>query len=227
MKHKREYFEWDKYTWCRSLNLWDKGLNKVVPKYGLEIGARTGSLSELLICHYGLRMVASDQNTMTDEMKEKLKKWSDCDMLTYSEEDAKKLKFLDNTFDLVVFKSVMGTVGAFGHDNDQEKMMIEIFRVLKNGGILLFAENLNGNLLHKYFRKKYSPWAYYWNYPDLYRFKSMLHNFSEIKYCTSGVFAAFVKDRYLIKSCVSDIDYLFEKCIPENWRYLIYGYAIK
>lgn len=63
------------------------------------------------------------------------------DKISYLNVNAAQMDFCGQ-FDLVIFKSVMGSIGQSGKAEEQARAMACIYRALKPGGVLLFAENL-------------------------------------------------------------------------------------
>ncbi len=74
-------------------------------------------------------------------------------LISYVAADATNLPFADRRFDVVAFKSILGTIGRNDQRDSTGKAISEIYRVLKPGGILLFAENLTGTALHRLLSK--------------------------------------------------------------------------
>ena len=128
-----------------------------------------------------------------------------------------------NSFDIVVFKSV---IGALGSPEKQAKAISEIHRILKPGGVLLFAENLKGSWFHGLLRKLFVTWASYWYYPSISEMKSYLSIFKSIKYRSTGLLSCFIRNEGL-RQYTSKLDAILEKLLSKDFRYIIYGAAIK
>ena len=147
--------------------------------------------------------------------------------IKYQAIDCTKMLFKENTFDVVVFKSV---IGALGSEEKQRLAIQEILRILKPGGVLLFAENLNSSFLHTYLRRKFVPWSFRqqnrWRYLKLNEMYLFLNKYSFVKLNTTGFFANLVGNNF-IKNFISYFDYVFEKLLPKKLRYIVYGVAIK
>jgi ubiquinone/menaquinone biosynthesis C-methylase UbiE len=147
--------------------------------------------------------------------------------IQYESIDCTKLLYKENFFDVVIFKSV---IGALGSEEKQRLAIQEILRVLKPGGVLLFAENLNSSFLHTYLRRKFVPWSFReqnrWRYLKLNEMYLFLNKYNFVELNTTGFFANLVGNN-LIKNIISYFDYVFEKLLPKKLRYIVYGAAIK
>ena len=123
----------------------------------------------------------------------------------------------------VLFKSVIGGLGSV------EKQMLafqEIQRVLKPGGVLLFAENLKSSALHMYLRRKFVDWSKYWRYPELNDIYIYTKEYNHIELNTTGFFANLISNHF-IRFIFSYFDFVFEKILPKKIRYIVYGAATK
>lgn len=98
----------------------------------LEIGCGTGIFTEK-ICRTKAKIIAIDISPeLLEKAKEKINasKFMDVDFKVMNVE---KMDFFDNEFDCVVGSSIL-------HHLNLEKSILEIKRVLKNGGKIAFAE---------------------------------------------------------------------------------------
>ena len=227
LENKKIYFEWDTISWSRALNIWDKYLESNRGKYVLEVGSRHGGLSLMLAKEYGMEVVCSDLSNPETSALLLHKKYITNHKIKYEAVDCVNMSFEDNTFDVVIFKSV---VGALGSRDKQLLAFNEMFRVLKPGGVLLFAENLNSSFLHMYLRRKFVPWSSSWRYLKLNEIHSFLKNYNFVELNTTGFFANLIPSTFsnnFIKKFISYFDYLFEKIVPKKFRYIVYGAAIK
>jgi SAM-dependent methyltransferase len=150
------------------------------------------------------------------------------DLMTYREADAKDLPFDDGIFDFVVFKSVLGVVGAKGQKHFQAKAVREIARVLKPGGRLFFAENLQGSGLHRLARLCFVPWARAWTYLTLRELGDLLREaFATQEIRSTGLTSAFILKPEFLRSGFAMVDSSLLRWAPASWNYVAYGHAVK
>jgi ubiquinone/menaquinone biosynthesis C-methylase UbiE len=222
-----DYFEWDVFTWARSIKCWNHflNLNPLKPNsIALEIGGRRGGLSLYLAHEFAVNTICSDLFNPANLAQKLHLKYSVENLVTYDEQNCLNLSYADCSFDIIIFKSV---IGALGSREAQEKAISEIYRCLKPGGVLLFAENGKSTWLHNFLRKKFNEWsANYWYYPSLYEIKSYLSDFSKIEVHTNGFISIFFRNKYL-KRIAEYLDILLVKITPSKFHYVIYGTAIK
>ena len=217
------YFEWDVISWSRVMKIWDKHLNSKKDGLALEIGGRRGGISLMLAKEYDMNVVCSDLKLPKESAQILHSKHEAKNKIEYKAVDCTEISYPDNTFDVVVFKSVLGALGLF---ENQQLAFNEMFRVLKPGGVLLFAENLEASRLHIYLRKKFNKWSTYWRYFNLDDLPIFLNNFSHSELNTTGFFATFFRFS-LLRVFFSYFDLAFEKLLPKKSRYIVFGAAIK
>jgi ubiquinone/menaquinone biosynthesis C-methylase UbiE len=137
--------------------------------------------------------------------------------------DVLNINFPDSSFDVVACKSMLGGIAK----KDIGKINIatnEIYRVLKKGGSFIFAENIEGSIMHKIIRAYFKSSG--WHYPNLLDFINTLDDFKNISYQTTGFFTILSKNEYY-KSKYFLIDELISKIVPAKSKYIIYGIAEK
>ncbi len=219
-----EYFEWDVSLWGQAMKYWHPLLEKSRGGKALDIGSRRGGLAKMLAIEYNYEVVATDIR-FTEEMKAAVNLLdSSSARIKFEIMDCTSITFADNTFDIVIFKSVLGALGSL---ENQKKAFSEIHRVLKTGGALLYAENLRASIIHRFLRDKFRKhYALAWRYPTLGEFSDHLKNFSAASIYTAGFFTNFFKkEKY--KRIVSVMDKAVIGLIPRTFRYIIYGSALK
>jgi ubiquinone/menaquinone biosynthesis C-methylase UbiE len=219
-----DYFEWDVRLWSQAMKYWEPLLEKSRGGQALEIGSRRGKLASMLAIHYEYNVVATDLKFSDGAIAEIQNKLLPNQHISFEKMDCRSLTFPNNYFDIVVFKSVLGALGTL---EGQVSAFHEIYRVLKPGGALLFAENLKASFIHQYLRKKYrSHYSLNWRYLTIPEFENQLKRFSVHAFSTAGFLTTlFKKEGY--KKIVSIIDRGILFLIPRNCRYIIYGTAVK
>lgn len=224
---RKEAVGWDALTWQRALLFWEQEALPQLPSNacGLEIGAFNG-----LLCAYfaqkGYRMICSDITAISDETRtfhreKNLDRW-----IEYETFNAENIPFPDHSFDFIIFKSVLGAIGRNGRKALQQRSVLEMHRVLKPGGMLLFAENLESTVFHRLARRQFKSWGNSWRYVKRSEMNEFLAVFGRIELRSTGFFAAFVPKPLWLKNLISRID---AACffLPERWHYVCYGFAVK
>lgn len=223
-----DVIEWDYFIWKKSLDYWDsiiKSKNTCLSS-GLELGSRNGGMSLYFAYKYSSKCVCSDLNLPTSKAKFNHSLYQVDHLIKYASINALKIPFPDDHFDFVVFKSILGDVGNNNHFLSQRQAINEIHRVLKPGGFLFFSENAKSSLLHQLSRIIFMPWGNSWRYIKVNEMHLLLNSFSESKINCNGFFSAFLKGPRSIKFIIAQIDNLIN-FIPNSWKYVMYGYAIK
>ena len=121
-----------------------------------------------------------------------------------------------------MFKSILGGIGRIGHQEKNFQVIKQIFKSLKNGGELLFIENMEGSFIHKIIRNKYGAGKNNWFYPSFYNFISYSRIFCKIKYKTFGIINVNTKNKNHRK-LGELINYSLEKILPVKSRYIFAG----
>ena len=141
----------------------------------------------------------------------------------FKQTDVLDINFPDSFFDVVACKSLLGGISK----KETNKLNIatkEIHRVLKNNGSFIFAENIEGSIMHKITRNWFKSSG--WYYPNLKDFIHTLDDFTNVKYHTTGFFTILSKNEN-IKSKFFILDDLIKNIVPEQSKYIIYGIAEK
>lgn len=222
-----DYFEWDVNTWSRAINCWSECI-KLYPiksdSIALEIGGRSGGLSLYLANEFSIKTICSDLFNPDNFAKNFHSKFGVENLITYEEQNCLNLSYADCTFDFIIFKSV---IGALGTCENQKIAISEMYRCLKPGGILLFAENGKSTIVHNLLRKKFNKWsANYWYYPSIDELKFYLNNFSQVKIHSTGFISILFRNKNF-KKIAEYLDVFLIKITPPNYHYVIYGFAIK
>lgn len=222
----QDIIEWDVKNWSTSLDFWLKQSSiNLVNGNGLELGSRNGGLS-LWLALKGCQVVCSDIKGPTEKAKALHESYGISQSIQYHTIDATSIPYDDHSFDVVVFKSMLGGVGAFNNKEAQRKAMKEIYRVLKPHGELFFAENLVASPIHKALRKRFVRWGEGWRYPSIDEMNELLSDFSQVYSITTGFIASFGRNETQ-RSLLSSVDQVFHRLVPDHWKYIMIGVAKK
>ena len=222
-----DYLEWDEYAWSNALYAWDELLRSIETKnfQALELGGRNGGLS-LYLAEKGITTICSDFGGPTTKAKILHEKYQVTNRIEYKDIDATKINYPDNTFDIVIFKSILGVVAANSKIQNLELASQEIYRILKPGGFLLFAENRKASFLHQIARRLFVPWGTNWHYLSQVEMEHFISPYIQSKIYQFGFFSAFAKFKPL-KKAIYLLDYCINRLIPSHAKYISYGWAKK
>ncbi|MBK9763150.1 MAG: class I SAM-dependent methyltransferase [Flavobacteriales bacterium] len=218
----KDIFQWEVRSWSRALPIWQRNLPKERPLKALGIGEREGGTT-LWLALEGADVVCTDLRPFPTRTKEMHLEYGVSDRVTYSEADVLELPFPDNSFDVVIFKSV---IGALSEKQRQVKALEEIHRVLTPGGVLLFAENLHGTRIHRWLRKRFVKWDHYWRYLDPITDLDLFAPFSRIETHTTGLFANLGRTEFQ-RDLIARIDPILLPMVPTRWHSILIGAAFK
>lgn len=191
----------------------------------MELGGRRGGLS-LWLAMQGNNVVCSDLDNPREEASQIHRKYDCTDRITYQAIDATNIPYQDH-FDIIVFKSILGGISRDGKTHLNQAVIDQIFKALKPGGKLLFAENLKASGLHQFFRKRLVRWGGSWNYLDLNMLPSLLAEFESIEYNTAGFLGAFGRSETQRKIFGQLDTILFDWSLSDQLKYIVFGYASK
>jgi len=222
---QNDILQWDVKAWSRALNFWTKNLNLERSGPGLELGAREGGLS-LWMALNGMNVVCSDRENTVETALPLHERYAVQHKIHYQDIDATAIPF-ENHFDVVIFKSILGGIGASGGFVRQKRAIEEMHKALKPGGMLMFAENLSGSFLHRFFRKRFVSWGNSWRYLNQKELKDSLHIFSKVELRCAGVIGTFGRNETQRKCLTRVDDMLLNRICPAKWKYIGYGVAIK
>lgn len=215
--------EWDVENWSGALDHWSANTDLAVDRgRALEIGARNGGLS-LWLAAKGWQVICSDVSAPKETVKQLHATYGMADNIAYITLDGCHLPFADGSFDLVVFKSVLGALRTW---ENQLRMCREIYRVLRPGGEVWFAENLRASMIHQAARKLFIPWTTYWRYLAIDDLTKLYSEFQTMSVETYGFSAAFGRTERQ-RRILGKIDRCLSPCIPSRWKYIAFGLAKK
>ncbi len=221
---ERDIFQWEVRTWSRALPLWLKAMRSIPGRggYALALGERDGGLS-LMLAEQGFTTVCSDLNGPSERAVEMHRTLGWDEAITYERIDTLAIPKPDACFDVVVFKSMLG---ALGTKERQVQALREMHRVLKPGGVLLFAENLSASPLHHWLRKRFVAWEHRWRYLHPEADRDLFADFRAVELRTTGFLAPLGRSERQ-RDLLARIDAFILPMVPRNWRTVWYGVAVK
>ena len=217
--------QWDIKAWSKAIDFWDKRINWTTIHTCLELGAREGGLS-LWLAMKGKQVICSDLTNTKAAANLLHAKYNVADKIEYEDIDATGIPY-ENYFDLIVFKSVLGGIGKNNDYTKQEQAVNEIYKALKPGGKLLFAENLRASALHGFLRAFFQQWGNKWRYLSLAEINSLLKKYAALDVETTGFFSVFGRNETQRSLLAAADEQLLNRLVPQSWNYIAYGIAEK
>ncbi len=221
----KDIIQWDIKSWVKTIDYWDNSVDWDKVQIGLELGGRQGGLS-LWLALKGKETICSDLQDAANAAGQLHSQYNIGSLIKYQDIDATNIPY-ENFFDVIVFKSIIGGIGRNGNIEQQQKVFDQIYKALKPGGKLLFAENLIASPFHQRLRKRFVQWATYWRYVSLDEMPKFLAKFSSHDLQTTGVLATFGRTETQRKLLATIDEAVLNKICPEGWKYICYGVAVK
>jgi SAM-dependent methyltransferase len=219
----KDIIGWDVVNWSKAIEFWGNRINLKERNFKcLELGGIKGGLS-LWLALLGNQVVCSDLENPVKEASVLLNKYKA--KATFEAIDATKIPY-ENHFDVIAFKSILGGISRNNNQSLKKKTIDEIYKALNEHGILLFAENLQASMMHKFLRKHFIKWGHEWNYLKIEEIKELLSSFKHVNYITIGFFAAFGRNEKQ-RNFLGRIDQLLNPIIPQKMKYIVIGIAEK
>lgn len=222
--HLALYFQWEVRTWARAYPLWRQTLQRVPGRAGqaLALGERDGGLS-LMLAEHGLTTVCSDLRGPTDRARELHRTLGWQKAITYESIDALAIPKPNASYDVVAFKSMLG---ALSTPERQAQALQEMHRVLKPGGVLLWAENLTATRAHRWLRHRFVAWEHYWRYLSLPQDLTLFAPFEQVEVRTTGLLANLGRTEGQ-RDLLGRIDAILCPITPRSWHTVAFGVALK
>lgn len=224
-KELNDIIQWDVKTWSKVLPFWEAHFTIKPGMKVLAIGEREGGLS-MWFAKKGCEVTCTDYHDFPEATKELHSNYKVSDNINYEMKvDATDLsRFENESFDIVVFKSV---IGVLEEKERLQQALDEMHRVLKREGALLFAENLTGSAMHRYLRKKFVDWGDgSWKYLHAKNDMDLFHKFGEKNLKAVGFLSNFGQSEKQ-KSVFASFDKLIVWTLPRKWKYVLFGALIK
>ena len=221
-KHHQDIFEWDVINWSKSLQVWEPALLRSNPRDALTIGERGGGLS-LYLARKGIAVTCTDLNGVPESTVELHRECCVQNHLKYTEANVLDLPFPNESFDVVMCKSV---IVALSTRANQLKALEQIHRVLRPSGQLLFAENLRGSPFHTWARRRFVQWSHSCRYLHWPQDKELFATFDTCVFRTYGFFGAFGRSERQ-RQFLGSIDVVAEKLVTPAMRYILAGRCVK
>lgn len=214
-----DVIEWDVPNWSLALDFWVQGSELDLQHCrALELGAAHGGLS-LWLALSGARVVCTDLRGPTPQARTLHRKYHVEDLIEYAALDATSIPYA-NHFDLVIFKSVLGDIGRNNRPELQARAVSEMFKALKPGGELWFAENLSGATLHRLARRCVKR-GRLWRYLTVAEIDELLAQFTHKQQMTAGFLGVFGRARF-VRNALGAFDRLLcNRLLPDRWKYMI------
>lgn len=220
---KKDIVDWDIVNWSKAIKYWENNFSVRNKKYKcLELGANQGGLSLWLASHAN-SVLCSDIKSPRNLASGIHKKYDFASSIKYAAIDATNIPY-ENHFDIITFKSILGGISENGRNEFKQKTVNEIYKALKPGGALLFAENLEASVIHKFLRKRWGTKD--WNYLKLDELNSVFSSFNNFNYTTVGFLGCLGRTE-VQRNILGHIDTGIEKLLPKEFHYILIGVAIK
>ncbi|MCB1183293.1 class I SAM-dependent methyltransferase [bacterium] len=221
-----DVFGWDVKSWSRALPFWSKHLTQGLSgKKVLELGSNLGGLS-LLFAKLGANVVCSDIGGVHESAIKLHESYCVDQLVTYRDIDAKAIEFPSELFDVIAFKSILGGIGRNDDLSSIKDVICEMHRVLKPNGIVLFAENLEGNRFHQFFRRRFVKWGREWRYLTLEELSRLFSEFDQYHATSWGQLAALGRSNTQ-RDLLYFADRLIVPLTTSGSRYIAFGAARK
>lgn len=214
-----DIIEWDVKNWSCGLDFW-LGHTQIPlsQSRALDLGSRNGGISLFLAQHCS-EVICSDLGGPSEQARSLHRKHGVSARVSYADVDAMSIPYPERHFDVVTFKSVLGALGTIER---QRQMIAEIYRVLKPGGELWFAENLVGSPLHMAARRLFVKWGRRWRYVSQTEMVEHCRRFSHAVWRSYGFLGAFGRKEWQ-RYWLGYFDCLIDPVVSSRWRYILFG----
>ena len=224
---ERSILGWDVASWRSALRFWRRYLprgDESGSRCALELGCgRSGGLS-LWLAREGWQVVCSFYPTIHDVARQIHRDFGAASRIRYEVLDARDLPYAEQ-FDVVCYKSMLG--GILRADPGGAVAVVRaIWRALRPGGWLFFAENLPGTWWHRILRRRFGSLRDGWVYPRLEELIALHADFRPFHFTTFGLFGV-VGDRLGCGRPAALVDRCLAPVTPSRWHYALAAAACK
>lgn len=206
---------WDVINWRRAINFWGAAESfELRDKTVLELGAGKGGLSAWFAAK-GATVLCTDYPRLPDQAMKYHASKGCHQRIAYQALDARDIPFIDS-FDIVVIKSVLGALPR----TEQELVIRQIHKTLRQGGIFLCVENMAGSPFHLWCRRRFARYGKKWHYANMTELLNAYRMFETVNASTFGVTALFSpweQGRVLLGIA----DSVIERIWPNKWKYIV------
>ena len=221
---------WDVRTWSRAVDAWERAIATMPagPLDVLEVGAGPAGPS-LWLALQGHRVTTSNLGETERLARPLHDRYGVSERIEYRDLDLTAGLPYVAAFDVIVFKSVLGGLGS-ADPALPAAALDAIHTALRPGGLVLWAENLRGNWLHRGARAV----AYRirrartWQYLTLRRLRALLGaRFADVDVHVGGVLAVLGANERARDRLARADQAVFDRIVPASWHYMAYGTARK
>jgi 2-polyprenyl-3-methyl-5-hydroxy-6-metoxy-1,4-benzoquinol methylase len=219
---------WDVVNWSKCLTYWEQHGSLREGADALEVGAGHNGGVTLWLASKGARVVCSGLEQPSAASRAIHERYDLSSWVEYQHLDVLDMDY-DESFDVVLFKSVLGDIGRNQHFEQSIRAVAAMHRALKPGGELWFAENCAATRLHQYLRDRYS-WGKQgqgWRYVSLREVDALMAPFESCSHATVG-FVGLLGRTERQRRALGCLDTLiFDRLVPAAARYIVMGVARK
>src|SRR5262245_13307269 len=124
-----DFIEWDVRNWSAALDFWlSHTTQKISMCSALELGSRNGGLS-LWMALQGAHVVSSDVDMPDQTALQRHQSCGVSHLIRYEAIDANNIPY-NMSFDVVMFKSMLGAIGLLGGKQRQSHAVKEMHKAL-------------------------------------------------------------------------------------------------
>mgnify|MGYP000344533571 CR=1 FL=1 len=223
---------WDTANWSQLLPYWDTflQLNNAKNLTALELGSGYEGGLALWLALKGINTTCSGFSPSYCDASEETKlihqNYNVQNYITYARVNALQIQ-ATSSYDIICYKSILGGITRDQGLEVAKSVTNNIYKALKPGGRLFFAENLSSTVVHKFARGKFGAGSNKWRYFSVSEVINLHSEFTSFDYQTCGFLGCFgvneVQRQYLGKIDKA----IFSKILPETWNYILFGVATK